>query len=111
MILVDKSSRIHVVVLSTEVAVEVKAQGDLEVFMSWWKETARGRGAPVSIDGADWRLARLMLKTHGLDHLKELGVVFWSQHADPLVTGEYTRHMILFKSKLAETEKDLSMRA
>ena len=111
MILVDKASRIYITVLATDVAVEVKARGDLQVFMDWWKEQAQRRGVPRSIDGADWRLARLMLKTHGLDHLKELGVVFWSQYADPLVTGEYTRHMILFKSKLAETEKDLSIRA
>ena len=111
MILVDKGSRIHITVLATEVAVEVKARGDLEVFMDWWKEQARRRGVRRSSDAAAGRQARLMRQTHGLDHLKELGVVFWSQHADPLVTGEYTRHMILFKSKLAETEKDLSMRA
>ncbi len=111
MILVDKGSRIHITVLNTEVAVEVKTRGDLEVFMDWWKQIAKGRGAPLSIDGADWRLARLMLKTHGLDHLKELASVFWSQHADPLVTGQYSRHMILFRSRLSETEKDLSMRA
>lgn len=111
MILVDKGRRIHITVLTTEVAVEVQERGDLWVFMDWWKEEARGRGVPWSIDGADWRLARLMLKQHGLDHLKRLGVVFWSQHADPLVTGEYNRHMILFKAKLAETERDLSTRA
>ncbi len=111
MILVDKSQRVQIVVLTTDVAVEVQERGDLQVFMDWWKETARGRGAPASIDGADWRLARMMLKTHGLSHLTELAKVFWSQHADPLVTGQYNRHMILFRSKLPETEKDLSTRA
>lgn len=111
MILVDKGSRIHITVLTTDVAVEVQERGDLQVFLDWWKETARGRGAPLSYDGADWGQARLLLKQHGLSHLKELAKVFWSQHADPLVTGQYSRHMVLFRSRIAETEKDLSTRA
>lgn len=111
MILTDKGSRVQITVLSTEVAVAVQERGDLVVFMEWWKEQASGRGVPLSIDGADWRLAKLMLTQHGLDHLKRLGVVFWSQHADPLVTGEYNRHFILFKAKMAETERDLATRA
>lgn len=111
MILTDRGTRLDITVLTTDVAVEVREHSDLEVFMAWWKEIAHGRGVPASIDGADWRLARGLVKTHGLDHLKQLGLVFWSQHADPLVTGEYNRHMILFKAKLAETEKDLANRA
>jgi len=110
MIIVDKGRRINVTVLSTEIAVEAQQRGDLHIFMDWWKAQAKSRGVPPQIDGADWRLARLMLQEHGLDRLKRLGVVFWSQHADPLVKGEYTRHMILFRSRLAQTEKDLAQR-
>lgn len=108
MIITDKTSRIHVTVLDVEPAVRVEEQGDLQVFMSWWKAWAKERGVPPRIDGADWRLARLMLQEEGLDLLKRYGVIFWSQHSDPLVTGEYQRHMILFRAKMTEVKKDLA---
>jgi hypothetical protein len=38
--------------------------------------------------------------------LQRVGLSFWRRYSDPLLSGEYGHHMILFQAKFAEAERD-----
>ncbi len=77
-------------------------------FLDWWKERARDYKAPrYRPMGADRRMAIQMTARYGLDRMKRVGLSFWRRYSDPLISGEYHHHMILFQHHFAEAERDL----
>jgi hypothetical protein len=107
MIIHDKGTTIVVTVTDhgpVEVATD-ENQG--QVFLDWWKERARDYRAPrYRPTGADRRIAARLVSRYGLDRLKRVGLSFWRRYSDPLISGEYRHHMILFQRHFAEAERD-----
>ncbi len=109
MIITDKGTTIVVTVTDhrpVEVATE---QNQGQAFLDWWKERAKDYKAPrYRPMGADRRMALQMTARYGLDRMKRVGLSFWRRYSDPLISGEYGHHMILFQAKFAEAERDLT---
>jgi len=105
-IITDKGARFRVTLRLQDVAVTTEPRTDIATFMTWWKEKATGydlRSHPLS---QDYGIAKRLLSQHGLDRVTAVGVMFWSRHSDPLIEGEYDKHMVLFASKYDQAEKD-----
>ncbi len=109
MILTDGAVSYHITV-RMDGSVELAQPTDVQVFADWWKREARLRDVACHFDGSDYGIAKRLLNQHGIDSLKERGMMFWRRHSGPLHSGEYDRHMVLFSSKIQEIEHDLSTR-
>lgn len=107
MILTDHHTTI--IVTLTDQSVEIiEARDETQGFVTWWKDRCVDYNAPRwSPRGADRAIARRLVKQYGLDKLKQIAIVFWRRYSDPLVSGEYRSHMVLFQHHLAEARKDL----
>ncbi len=82
-------------------------QNQGQAFLDWWKERAKDYRAPrYRPTGADRRIATRLANRCSLDRLKRVGISFWRRYSDPLISGEYRQHMILFQHHFAEAERD-----
>ena len=108
MIVTDRGQVFHVYIVDYDAVPVVRSLQDTASFLSWWRDQARLYNAPVpQYDGADRGIAARLLRRHGLDRIKAVGVWFWRRHADALIDGSYRRHMILFQAKFSDAERDL----
>lgn len=105
----DKGTTIVVTPIdSVDVELAQEEHGKEREFLAWWAQRAQDYNAPrYRASGADRRIAARLLKRFDTNRLKKIAVIFWRQHSDPLISGEYNGHMILFSAKLAEAERDL----
>lgn len=109
MILTDKGTTIVVTVTGHEPVEVATEHNQGQAFLSWWRERARDYKAPrYRPTGADRRMAARLVSRYGIDRLKRVGLSFWRRYSDPLVSGEYHHHMILFQARFAEAERDLA---
>ena len=108
MIIHDRGTTIVVTVHDRQGVEIIEQRNDSQAFLGWWKDRAKTHKAPrFQPTGTDRRHAVQLVNRYGLDRLKQLGVMFWRRYSEPLVSGEYGNHMILFRSKLAEVERDV----
>jgi hypothetical protein len=107
MIITDRGTTIVVTVTDHGPVEIAEERNEGQAFLDWWKERAQDYKAPrYRPRGADRRMALQMTARYGLDRLKRVGVSFWRRHSEPLISGEYGHHMILFQAKFAEAERD-----
>lgn len=109
MIITDRGTTIIITVIDHGPVEVAAAQNGGQAFLDWWKERARDYKAPrYRPRGADRRLAAQLVSRYGLDRLQRVAVSFWRRYSDPLISGEYGHHMILFQARFAEAERDLT---
>lgn len=107
MIITDKGTTIVVTVTGHEPVEVATERNEGQAFLKWWKERAKDYKAPrYRPTGADRRMAAQLTSRYGLDRLKQTALSFWRRYSDPLISGEYRHHMILFQHHFAEAERD-----